>query len=555
MLEDDEGGAYLAWEDLRSGAADVYAVRVQASRFKHPDWPTNGGAICAAAGAQTHVRLAADGAGGLIATWQDERAGNFDVYARRMLPWGLPDPAWPADGRGLCTTTGNPFGGCDPEIAADGAGGAIVTWRDNRGLGGPSARYVYAQRVLASGAVHPAWPTNGRVFSTALGGKSSLQVAPDDAGGVITAWLDGRDGYLHLYAQRAERFGHLGNPEPRITSLSDDLADEGGKVRLVHAPSYLDVESDPALTHYDVLRSVPSGLAARRLAAGERARRLEESGSVLGPDAPGLVVTRHGANAVYWEFLPPSTAAQHPAPSGSYVVTCATTGDSVAGSNPLTRFMVVGRNADRTQYWASAVDSTYSVDNLAPAAPASFTGEYAAGVTRLHWLPNGEPDLAGYRLFRGPTPDFTADGTTFVAARPDTGYADAAGQPFYYKLAAVDVHGNQGPTAFLLPSGTTGIPGPAAPPGLSFASPHPNPARERATLRYALPCETRVTLTLHDVSGRCVRTLADGPRASGEHAIGWDLRDDAGHAVPPGLYLARLDAEGRRLVRRLVAVR
>jgi len=555
MLEDDEGGAYLAWEDLRSGAADIYAVRVQASRFKHPDWPTNGGAVCAAAGAQTSLRLVSDAAGGLIATWQDERSGNLDIYAQRMLPWGLPDPAWPVNGRALCTTTGNPTFGCEPEIAADGAGGAIVTWKDNRGLGGPSARYVYAQRVLASGAVPPAWPTNGRVFSTAVSGKSGLQVAPDDEGGVIIAWLDGRDGYLHLYAQRAERFGQLGNPEPRITSLSDYLADEGGKVTLIHAPSYLDVESNPALTHYDVLRSVPPGPAALRLAAGERACSLEESGSKLAPGSPGLVITRRGADDVYWEFLPPSTAAQHPASSGRYYVTCATTGDSVAGSNPLTKFMVVGRNADRTRYWPSAVDSTYSVDNLAPTAPTSFTGEYAAGTTWLHWLPNGEPDLAGYRLYRGQTPDFTADGASFVAALPDTGYADAAGQPFYYKLAAVDVHGNQGPTAFLMPSGTTGIPGPAALPGLSFAPPHPNPARELATLRFTLPCETRVVLALHDVSGRCVRTLADGSWARGEHSIGWDLCDDAGRVVPPGLYLARLEADGRRLVRRLVAVR
>src|SRR5437867_3572289 len=52
----------------------------------------------------------------------------------------------------LCTSAGNQF---SPTVASDGAGGAIVTWQDLRSGGNPD---IYAQHVLASGAVDGAWP-------------------------------------------------------------------------------------------------------------------------------------------------------------------------------------------------------------------------------------------------------------------------------------------------------------------------------------------------------------------------------------------------------------
>jgi hypothetical protein len=61
------------------------------------------------------------------------------------------------------------------------------------------------------------------------------------------------------------------------------------------------------------------------------------------------------------------------------------------------------------QHWFSQPDSGYSVDNVAPFAPAPFQGVYAAGGANLHWRPNTEADLAGYRLYRGPTASFPLD--------------------------------------------------------------------------------------------------------------------------------------------------
>jgi hypothetical protein len=205
--------------------------------------------------------------------------------------------------------------------------------------------------------------------------------------------------------------------------------------------------------------------------------------------------------------------------------------------------------------WTSAPDSGYSVDDLAPAQPVSFTGQYAAGTTFLHWNRNTEADLAGYRLYRGTSAGFVPGPGNLVAAPPDTGYADPAGAPHYYKLTAVDVHGNESPVATLSPDGTVDVGGTPVPGELSFAPPTPNPAGAATTLRYGLPRAARVRLAVYDAAGRLVRQVADDAREAGEHTERWDLRDAAGRPVGAGLYFARLEVEGRALARRIAVAR
>ena len=63
------------------------------------------------------------------------------------------------------------------------------------------------------------------------------------------------------------------------------------------------------------------------------------------------------------------------------------------------------------------------------------------------------------------------------------------------------------------------------------------------------------SLVIYDVGGRSVRALLRGHHEAGRSALSWDLRDDAGHAVPAGLYFLRLEALGRALTRRMAVIR
>jgi hypothetical protein len=52
----------------------------------------------------------------------------------------------------------------------------------------------------------------------------------------------------------------------------------------------------------------------------------------------------------------------------------------------------------------------------------------------------------------------------------------------------------------------------------------------------------RLTVRVHDLLGRPVRTLVEGQRFASDGAFVWDGRDDHGDAVAPGLYVIRAEA-------------
>jgi hypothetical protein len=101
-------------------------------------------------------------------------------------------------------------------------------------------------------------------------------------------------------------------------------------------------------------------------------------------------------------------------------------------------------------------------------------------------------------------------------------------------------------------------PGPCAPTAvdsdtpasLSFAVAGPNPAVGGARFRFALPRASHVRITVHDIAGRRVATLADGDYAAGVHAAEW--QPNRGGAPRSGVYFARMTVAGQALERRLV---
>jgi hypothetical protein len=88
-----------------------------------------------------------------------------------------------------------------------------------------------------------------------------------------------------------------------------------------------------------------------------------------------------------------------------------------------------------------------------------------------------------------------------------------------------------------------------------LSPPTPNPARTPVRLGFSLPVRGQVRLEVMDVQGRRVRTLADGVFGAGRYAHGWDLRDERGHPVGAGVYLARLSGRAGTVTRRFVVMR
>jgi hypothetical protein len=70
----------------------------------------------------------------------------------------------------------------------------------------------------------------------------------------------------------------------------------------------------------------------------------------------------------------------------------------------------------------------------------------------------------------------------------------------------------------------------------------PNPFNPITTLRYDLPSDAFVTISIYDMLGREVTQLVNTSQQAGFKSIKWDATDSMGRAVSAGVYLYQIEA-------------
>ncbi|MBD3220303.1 hypothetical protein GF314_03595, partial [bacterium] len=163
-------------------------------------WGEDGGAICQVVHSQINPEIVADGHGGAIVAWEDRRDGDLDVYAQRVNASG--HTLWLDDGIPVCTID------ADQEaiaLVADQTGGVFLAWCDWRG---PDLD-IYAQRLSSAG--EPMWTDHGILVCGADYSQTNPVMVSDGSGGVIIAWTDHRgiadEQSTDIYVQRLNAGG------------------------------------------------------------------------------------------------------------------------------------------------------------------------------------------------------------------------------------------------------------------------------------------------------------------------------------------------------------
>jgi hypothetical protein len=200
------------------------------------------------------------------------------------------------------------------------------------------------------------------------------------------------------------------------------------------------------------------------------------------------------------------------------------------------------------------------VDNLPPVMPLGLEGEqrYSPAGLDLSWTPNVENDLAWYNVYRGTSEGFVPGPSNRIGTSQTPGFFDdewdwSAG--YYYKVAAVDRHGNESGHALLAPDDVTGVETPKAPEGPYLAQNFPNPFNPTTRISFGLAAPANVSLRIYDASGRLVRVLLEGARPAGNYSELWDGRDSGGRAVASGIYFYRLTAGAFTETRKMALLR
>jgi len=572
MAADGIGGAILAWKDWRVGPAiDVYAQRVNSAGS--PLWAANGALICDALNNQYNVRMAADGGGGAVIAWTDERdTGSKGVYADYIDGDGATH--WYGDGKAIAALGGGVVQQ-HPSVASVGDG-VVISWWDNH-LGSSD---VFAQRLTFAGV--EMWTPGGVRVTAGTNTGADLLTLPDVFGGALLVWPDLRNnngsGRADVFAQRLEPLhGEWGRPEPTVSSANDNPGDQGGYVDLDWWASDRDKQPYTLISYYSTWRATDAPFAAATpdKSDGDALQTAVRAAEATWPDAtvvtsPGDIASGFDGEAIwveegpqgapiFWEWMASRTATYQI----GYSYLAPTRADS-SGAGPATHyFKVIAHTTNQYVFWESSYLSGYSVDNLAPGAPLMLVATRVGNYVRLDWDPSGlgEPDFSQYVVYRAtssgvtPVPLYLLDTTTEETLwDKDT----PPGTPYYYIVTATDVHGNESP-----PSNEANVDGTAtgvddgvpALTALQVAPNTPNPFSGATSLHVGLPSDGDVSLEVFDVAGRRVLSRTYPGVARGWHDIPFDGRDGSGRALAGGVYFYRFHAAGATVTRKMVLTR
>lgn len=221
-------------------------------------------------------------------------------------------------------------------------------------------------------------------------------------------------------------------PRPHLVSVRDVANDQGGSVLVRWEGSDFDTPANSTVTGYRVWRRAPLEAFAS-LVSGPPAQ------VAAGP--PG-----------FWEVVGEMPSAR----LDGYAFTAKSFQDSLDSGPGWVAFFVQAITASAATFYLSDVDSGYSVDNLAPPAPAQLHATWTVSELRLGWAPSRAPDLLEYRVYRGTDAGFPIGPATFVGATSDTQWTEPVVFGSWHKLVAVDVHGNRSRAVVVAPDAPVG---------------------------------------------------------------------------------------------------
>lgn len=242
-----------------------------------------------------------------------------------------------------------------------------------------------------------------------------------------------------------------------------------------------------------------------------------------------------------------SVAAQTGA-DGTASITFDSEGDKAAGSTSLSGTVsTTAPNSDAVSRDLSvAISATWDVP--VPAELASFAGQVTADKdVLLQWSVVSQSNNLGWEVYRSTDKvRFEKVGEMVLGAGTtdelmnysftDSGYP--AADALYYYLKQTDLSGH---TARSNVIEVVLSPVRVLPTANVLRQNFPNPFNPETTISFDLTSATVVELSIYDMAGQHIRTLASGQALSaGSYSYLWDGLDDSGAKVGSGVYLYHL---------------
>ncbi len=198
LAEDGVGGAIIVWEDNRGQSKDIYTQRVY--NDGRLAWQENGRPVSKASGKQENPSIIELDANNWVIAWEDKRFGTIDLFAQKINGAGA--SLWNSQGVVVASA---PLNQESFSLATSKADEVIVCWQDNR----RGNFDVYAQKISSSGTLlwsSSGKVVNNSLGSVV---QQNIKAVESSRGEIILAFEDGRSGFFNIYTQKINQLGGL----------------------------------------------------------------------------------------------------------------------------------------------------------------------------------------------------------------------------------------------------------------------------------------------------------------------------------------------------------
>jgi hypothetical protein len=100
-----------------------------------------------------------------------------------------------------------------------------------------------------------------------------------------------------------------------------------------------------------------------------------------------------------------------------------------------------------------------------------------------------------------------------------------------------------------------GVEAPSVPQIFTLEQNYPNPFNPTTQIKYALPEDALVSISIYDVTGRMVKSLINMNQSTGYHSLRWDATNYSGEAVSAGMYIYTIQAGQYRATKKMVLLK
>ena len=187
---------------------------------------------------------------------------------------------------------------------------------------------------------------------------------------------------------------------------------------------------------------------------------------------------------------------------------------------------------------AASDGSGYSVsmnsagDRVAIGAPWNDGTASDAGHVRVYEYSNSNWSQVGFDIDGEAAGDYSGTSVSMnsagdrvaIGAMYNDGTASDAGHVRVYSLTELFIDNRMMPTEYAIHQN------------------YPNPFNPVTTLRYDIPENAMINITIYDMLGRQVKTLINQTQDAGYRSVIWDATNDYGKPVSAGIYLYQIQA-------------